>query len=71
MPGQGWAAAQLWFLYQHGRLPANPLEPRGTEEAVNTRVSVLFHQNGCCCFQVFSPQFLVYFSRASSIDSFY
>lgn len=64
-------AVQLWFLYQHRELPANPLEPRGTGEAVNIQVSVLFYQNSCCCFQVFSPQFLVYFSRASSIDSFY
>lgn len=70
-PVSPFGVGKLRFLYQYRELLANSLWPQGTRGSVNIQVSVLFYQNSCCCFEVFSPQFLVYFSRASYIDSFY
>ena len=62
---------KLRFFYQYRELLANSLGPQGTRESVNIQVSVLLYQNSCCCFEIFSPRFLIYCSRASYIDSFY
>lgn len=70
LPASPSGLAELGVLYQHRELLAGSPGPRGTRESVNIQVSVVLHQN-CCRFEVFPPQFLVYFSRASYIDSFY
>lgn len=70
LPGHPFWGRDLGFLCWYRELLAHPLRPQGTRLSVNIWVSVL-HQKSCSCSQIFSPQFLVYFSKASSIDSFY